>query len=157
MSRVSSENLTWSATFPTIITFKFLDKIQLIAFLETYEKEINKFACVYAVYISRSSCVEKADQSRHLLQREVHDRTPLKWRADKWWKPVRQNDGVAVVVENVDNGVRLNESSYFAKHKAPLQLVFRFICGRVLIWKRTISPFALGANLWQLIIIFDKK
>ena len=52
MSRVSSENLTWSATFPTIITFKFLDKIQLIAFLETYEKEINKYACVYAVYIS---------------------------------------------------------------------------------------------------------
>ena len=65
-----------------------------------------------------------------------------------------EDDGVAVVVEDVDHGVRLHKSSDLPQHKTPLQLVFRLISGRVFVWKKsTISPregnlsFALGTYL----------
>ena len=47
-----------------------------------------------------------------------------------------EDDGVAVVVEDVDHGVRLHKSSDLPQNKAPLQLVFRLVGGRVFVWKK---------------------
>ena len=79
---------------------------------------------------------KQPDQSRHLLQRKIHDWTSLEGRGDEGWKPVGEDDGVAVVVEDVDHGVRLHKSSDLPQHKTPLQLVFRLISGRVFVWKK---------------------
>ena len=55
---------------------------------------------------------------------------------------MREDDGVAVVVEDVDDGVGLHKSSDLAQHQAPLQLVLGLVGGRVFIWKKLhdISP-----------------
>ena len=47
---------------------------------------------------------------------------------------MREDDGVAVVVEDVDHGVRLHKSSDLPQHKTPLKLVLRLIGGRVFVW-----------------------
>ena len=66
---------------------------------------------------------------------------------------MREDDGVGVVVEDVDDGVGLHKSSDLAQHKAPLKLVFGLVGGRVFIWRYIIGPregnisFALGAVL----------
>ena len=67
---------------------------------------------------------------------------------------MREDDGVAVVVEDVDHGVRLHKSSDLAQHEAPLQLVLRLVGGRVFVWTKILSvpakanlSFASGTDL----------
>ena len=50
---------------------------------------------------------------------------------------MREDDGVAVVVEHVGHCVRLHERADLSQHEAPLKLVFGLVRSCVLVWGET--------------------
>ena len=57
---------------------------------------------------------------------------------------MREDDGVAVVVEHVGHRVRLHEGADLSQHEAPLKLVFGLVRSCVLVWGGTFDSSKVG-------------
>ena len=84
----------------------------------------------YEGYSSKTSSPKKARTS---LEAERHDGRLFDGRRDERVEAVREDDAVRVRVEDVDDGVGLDEALDLAEDEGPLQLVLRLVGRRVVV------------------------
>ena len=69
---------------------------------------------------------------------------------------MREDDGVAVLVEHVGHSVRLHEGADLSQHETPLKLVFGLVRSCVLVWGGTFdSSSSKVPGMGKFFSIFD--